>query len=83
LALSSLCVYKDVDSAGTDAGSDDDHEMIETNRQSHTAEEQSRDDNGTGVPATSDDNPIQVQLDDVDDLPDVNSAEAAHISGVR
>jgi len=26
---------------------------------------------------------IQVQLGDIDDLPDVNSAEAAHISGVR
>ena len=37
----------------------------------------------TGIPAQDDGQPTQVRLDDVSDLPDVHSAEAANVSSLR
>jgi len=64
----------------TDAGSEDGCDTI---KQTSMTDDRPNV-NDTGVSARdADGNPIQVRLDYLDDLPDVNSAEAAHTSSVR
>jgi len=72
----------DVRATGTAGGTENKREVTATNKENNTADEP-RVSSDAGVPAANDGSPIQVHLDDVDDLPDVNSAEAANISSIR
>jgi len=73
-----IYIHVDVHPTGPAAGTEDERGMREMN-----TDDEPQVGRDTCVPATNDGSPIQVQLDDVDDLPDVNSAEAANISSIR
>ena len=68
----------EVSPARTAAGNDDEADKIKAGC---TLADKPRDiSNDTGVTCGT---PLQVQLDDVTDLPDVSSTEAANISSIR
>jgi len=77
----SVCCL-DVRATGTAGSTENERGVTATNKEKNTADEP-RDSNDAGAPAANDGSSIQVHLDDVDDLPDVNSAEAANISSIR
>jgi len=73
----------DVPANDTAAGIENGHERQGMMIKERSADAEPPDGVETGAPLDDNGQPIQVRLDDVTDLPEVNSAEAANVSGIR